>query len=117
MEVEFAYKMLLWFFVAFIALMICAVLIRAILGPRFTDRIVAVDAMCSLGTIAIVLLFYIFNDKGLLDIALVYAMVGFLAVVVLTKSYLLAYNDRISDKGQNPTLLHLPDEDSEEIFG
>jgi multicomponent Na+:H+ antiporter subunit F len=108
--------MLLWFSVAFIALMVCAILVRAILGPRFTDRIVAIDAICSLGTVLIVILSFLFDDSGLLDVALVYAMVGFLAVVVLSKSYLLPYHDRISDKGRKIASKSQSEKEAERVF-
>ena len=115
--IDSLYRSLLWFSIVFISLMLFIVLVRALLGPRFTDRIVAIDVICSLSALMIVLFAYLFDDAGLLDVALVYAMVGFLSVVVLSKSYQLPYHDRVSARAKNPTLIHLADEDEEEIYG
>jgi multicomponent Na+:H+ antiporter subunit F len=111
------YRALLWFSVMFIAVAILAVLVRSVKGPRFTDRIVAIDVICSLSAIMIILFSYLFDDTSLLDVALVYAMVGFLSVVILSRSYQLPYHDRISDTGHSPTLIHLTDEDEEDLYG
>lgn len=66
-----------------IIIFIC--LIRAVLGPRFTDRIVAAN-MIGTKTITFVAFLAVFLDEGfLIDICLIYAMLSFLAVVVLSK--------------------------------
>ena len=60
-------------------------LLRAVFGPRFTDRMVAVNCITTLVTcITAVLAFYL-NAPYLLDVALIYALLGFLANVILTR--------------------------------
>lgn len=83
--------------VVFLALAICACLLRAILGPRFTDRIVAISLICTKSIIAITVLAFLLDESFLLDVAIVYAMIGFLAVVVLSKCYLLPHRRRPVD--------------------
>ena len=60
-------------------------LIRAILGPRFTDRIVAAN-MVSTKVIAFICLLSVFlREDFLIDVGIIYAMLGFVGVVVLSK--------------------------------
>ena len=90
--IDNAYSVLLWISAVFLSVLICACLVRAILGPRFTDRIVSINVICSQTIIMIAVLSCLFRDRNLLDIAVVYAMIGFLAVVVLSKCYVTPYD-------------------------
>ena len=85
--IESAYRALVWFSVVFLSLLLCGFLIRAIIGPRFTDRVVAVNIMCAKAIIIIALLSYLLSDAALLDIAIVYSMISFVAIVVLSKCF------------------------------
>ena len=68
-----------------IALLILATLVRAVLGPRFTDRIVAVNVIGTLVIAELVLLSVRLREEFLVDIALVFALLSFLAVVVAAR--------------------------------
>ena len=69
-------------------------LIRSILGPTVTDRIVAVN-MVGTNTIAMIGVLAVRQGESYLaDIGLIYAMVSFLAVVLLTKVYMGAYREK-----------------------
>ena len=77
-----------------LAIMLIAFLIRAIIGPRIADRLVAVNMITTM-VMAIVSILAIVMDEGyLVDICLIYAMISFLAVVVLTKVYMGIYKER-----------------------
>ena len=86
---ENAYQSILWICVIFLALLLCGCLVRVIMGPRFTDRIVAINIICTKTIIIIAILSYLFSNSELLDIAIVYSMIGFLVVVVLSKCYMV----------------------------
>ena len=90
--IDSAYRMLLWISTAFLSLLLCACLVLAIIGPRFTDRIVAINLICAKGIIMISVLAYLRSDSSLLDIAVVYSMISFLVVVVLSKCYTTLHN-------------------------
>lgn len=60
-------------------------LARAILGPLFSDRIVASNLVTSLSTAFIILLSIYLDESFLLDVALVFALLGFLGTVVITR--------------------------------
>ena len=66
-----------------LALLILATLVRAVLGPRFTDRIVAVNVISTLVIAELVLLWL--REDFLVDVALVFALLSFLAVVVVSR--------------------------------
>jgi len=87
-QIEHAYQMLLWGSVIFIGILTCICFWRAYLGPRFTDRVIAINIINTKLIIMIAVLSWLRRESSLLDISIVYAMVGFLAVVVLSKCYL-----------------------------
>ncbi len=69
-------------------------LLRSILGPRVTDRLVAVNMMGTNIVCIIAILAIRLGEGYLCDISLIYAAVSFLAVVILTKVYTGAYMER-----------------------
>jgi len=75
-----------------IMLMLC--LLRAILGPRVADRVVAVNMMGTMVMVIIAILAYILKETYLVDICILYAMISFLAVIVLTKIYTGVYREK-----------------------
>jgi multicomponent Na+:H+ antiporter subunit F len=77
-----------------IGVLIIFCLIRAIQGPRVADRVVAVNMIGTMTIILIALLALWMRESYLLDVCLIYAMISFLAVVVLTKIYEGAYRER-----------------------
>lgn len=88
------YQIEFTFVLIFMAVLLFVCLIRAIKGPRVADRIIAVNMM---GTMVIVMIgvFALFMNEGyLVDICLIYAMISFLAVVVLTKVYTGVYLEK-----------------------
>ena len=88
--IENSYRVLLWIGAVMISLMICACFVRAILGPRSTDRIISINVICTKVIILIPIVAYLLAEDTLLDVAIVYGMINFLAVVVLYKCYPIA---------------------------
>ncbi len=78
----------------FLALMLFACLIRAVKGPRIADRIVAVNMMGTMVMVMIAVLSLLLKENFLVDICLIYAMVSFLAVVVISKVYMGVYREK-----------------------
>lgn len=79
---------LLIFAMLFLSVTIFFCLLRAVLGPRTTDRLVAVNIITIKGVILILLLGQFLHDNQFMDIALVYVLLSFLAVVALAKNML-----------------------------
>ena len=85
-----------WFFYGILSLqavLLIFCLIRAGKGPRIADRLVAVNMMGTLVMVMISLLAVLKNQGYLVDICLIYAMISFLAVVVLTRIYTGVYRE------------------------
>ena len=88
MTVANAYDVLFQSALVVLAVMTLLCLVRAIQGPRIADRIVSINMISTL-TIAMIAILAIRQNQGyLVDVALIYALIGFLAVVVLCKVYM-----------------------------
>ena len=68
-----------------LVLLMLALMPRVVRGPRFTDRIVAVNAINTMITASICLLSRLHRAPYLLDVALIYALLGFTGVTLLTR--------------------------------
>ena len=83
-----------WIFhivIVILAIMLLLCLLRAIIGPTIADRLVAVNMMGTMVMVIISILALLMSEGYLVDICLIYAMISFLAVVVLTKVYTGVY--------------------------
>ena len=77
-----------------IGVLLLACLIRAIKGPRVADRLIAVNMMGTMIVITICVLAFLMTEGYLVDIAMIYTMLSFLAVVLLTKVYMGIYLEK-----------------------
>lgn len=76
------------FLIGVLCVMMCVVfvcLIRAILGPRVTDRVLALNMIGTLVVMMICILSYLLEEAFLIDVAILYALLNMLVVVVLTR--------------------------------
>ncbi len=89
-----AYKIMYDIALPILGLMLIACLIKAIRGPRIADRIIAVNMMGTTVVIIICILAFVMNEGYLTDVAMIYTMLSFLAVVLLTKVYMGIYREK-----------------------
>lgn len=82
----------------FLAIILFACLIRAIMGPRVADRVIAVNMMGTVVMVMISILALLLKEGYLIDICLIYACISFLAVVVITKVYLGVFAERMIEE-------------------
>ena len=94
MSIEMAYNILLGFTLTVLTLLALACLIRCILGPRISDRVLAINQIGTITVIMVALTVLLLGEGYLADIALVYAMLSFLAVILLSKVYTGIYQER-----------------------
>lgn len=85
----------------FMAFLLFACLLRAILGPGMADRVVAVNMMGTMVIVMIAVFTLLLGEGYLADICLIYAMISFLAVVVLTKVYTGVYLEKKRQQEEN----------------
>lgn len=73
-------------------IMLC--LLRAILGPRLADRVVAVNMIGTMTITEIAMFALYLRENYLYDVCLIYAMISFLGVVLFCKVYTGVYLQR-----------------------
>ncbi len=93
-----AYQLLFTAALIFLAVMTLLCLLRAVKGPRVADRIVAVNMIGTMVMVIIAILALLLQEGYLVDICLIYAMISFLSVVVLTKVYMGVYREKQEEK-------------------
>ena len=71
--------------VILLSVLIFFCMIRAIKGPRFTDRVVAGNMISTMIIVILSILSVYMEEPFLVDVASVYAMLSFITVVVLCR--------------------------------
>ena len=94
-----AYNLLFTIALAVLGVLLFLCLLRAILGPRIADRVVGINMIGTIVIMMIAILALMLNEGYLIDIAIIYAMLSFLAVVVLAKIYIGVYLARKAKEG------------------
>lgn len=89
-----AYAVLYNITLGILGLFLLACLVRAIIGPRIADRLIAINMMGTLIVIIICVLAFLMGEGYLVDVAIIYVMLSFLAVVLLTKIYMGVYHEK-----------------------
>ena len=86
--IENAYTLL--FSVAFVVLGACLFLLilRSVKGPKLTTRVVCINMIGTTVTSVFALLAAYLREGWLYDICIVYVLISFLAVVILSKVYM-----------------------------
>ena len=75
-----------------LAIVVFGYFIRTILGPHFADRMVAVNSISTVVMLFISFIAVMQGENYIVDIALIYAVLGFVSVVILCKAYLRSHN-------------------------
>ena len=89
-----AYEVVFTVLPIILAIMVLICLIRAIKGPKIADRIVAINMMGTITMVIIAILAVKMDEGYLVDICIIYAMISFLAVTLLTKVYMGVYAEK-----------------------
>ena len=100
MELVQQFSGLFYGILSVLAVMLLLCLIRAVIGPRIADRLVAVNMITTMVTVIIAILAVLKQESYLVDICLIYAMISFLAVVVLSRIYTGVYREAKEKKGE-----------------
>lgn len=94
-----------------LALITFAFLVRSMMGPTFFDRILAVNNISTLVTIMICILAVVQQEHYLMDVAMIYSMLGFVTVIIVCKTYLRSHDK----EGQKDILHHYKKQEEEEL--
>ncbi len=68
-----------------LGVMLFLCLLRACMGPTVADRLVSINMMGTMVMVIIATLAVMMEESYLVDICIIYAMISFLAVIVLSK--------------------------------
>ncbi len=96
-----AYDVLLTVALVVLGILCFCCLIRSIIGPKIADRIVAVNMIGTMTMMMIAILAVKMQEGYLVDVALIYAMISFLAVVVLVKVYMGVFKEKEKKKEES----------------
>ena len=77
------------------AMLVVLVLMRAVIGPRVADRLMAINMVGTIGIFLMAVISVMLNEDYLLDISIIYAMISFLSVVILTKVYMGVHEENV----------------------
>ena len=113
MSIDFGYEVLCIASMTVLVALALVCLVRCIMGPRISDRVMAVNMIGTLTIIMVVVFTVYLKEAYLADIALIYAMISFLSVVVLCKVYTGIYRER---KHEQEKLKHAHIENPVEDF-
>lgn len=94
MNISDAYRFLCIVSLSALVIMIVASFVRAVKGPSIADRIVAVNMIGTQIIIMIGVVALMLGESYLTDVAMLYALISFLAVVVLCKVYMGVFLER-----------------------
>ena len=75
----------------FLAFCIVMGLVRAFTGKKPADRLVAVNMITTAVIMMTVILSVLFKESWLADIAAIYALVSFVAVIVFSRLYIVSH--------------------------
>jgi len=89
-----AYETLFTVTLSILGVLLFPCLLRAIRGPRIADRVVGINMIGTIIIMMITILSLMLEEGYLVDIAIIYAMLSFLAVVVLVKIYIGIYRSQ-----------------------
>ena len=94
MNIDAAYHMLYTVALIVFAVLIGVMLVRSVVGPRVTDRILSINmigtmVICSIGILTLHL-----EEAYLADVALIYGMISFVSVLVFATIYIPAHPGR-----------------------
>ncbi len=79
------YGLTVYVYVGLIMLGVLFSLVRFVAGPSAPDRVVATDILTTITTVVLVVLALFFKRQIYLDVALVYAVLAFTAVVAIAR--------------------------------
>ena len=77
------------------AVLVVMVLMRAVSGPRIADRLMAINMVGTIGIFLMAVVAVKLDEDYLLDVCIIYAMISFLSVVILTKVYMGVHEENV----------------------
>ena len=93
------YSVFLYAVLVVLGICILLALVRAIRGPRIADRIMGINMIGTIVSCSLAILSVWLRQSWLLDVCILYALISFLAVVVLAKVCIAAKKQEVENDG------------------
>ena len=94
MSAESAFHVLYTGALVVLAILTGIMVIRSVVGPRVTDRILSINMIGTMVVCAIAILTVLLDESYLADVALIYVMISFVSVLILAITYIPAHPRR-----------------------
>ena len=94
MDFEKIYHIVFLAALGWFSFLILLMLIRSIIGPRITDRLLCINMIGTMVICCIVILSRVLKESYLVDVGLIYAMISFVSVLILASVYIPAHSRR-----------------------
>ena len=99
--IEQCYNYLFWGALVVLAVGILAALVYIIRARLTVDRIIGINLTGTLVAIIIAILAYLLGEDYLADVAIVYVVLSFIAVMLLCRIYINLYQRKRQDKKED----------------
>ena len=99
--IEQCYNYLFWGALVVLAVGILAALVYIIRARLTVDRIIGINLTGTLVAIIIAILAYLLGEDYLADVAIVYVVLSFIAVMLLCRIYINLYQHKRQDKKED----------------
>ncbi len=111
---DLLYSILFSFALICFTILIFIYLARSIIGPTFFDRILGINNISTIIIMMCCIMAVIQGENYIVDIALIYALLGFVTIVIVSKGYLRSHKKEKSQDFSNlrkqPASRELPKE-------
>lgn len=98
---EVLYKVSINLILCYLAILTFAYLFRTIIGPSFFDRILGVNNIGTIVILMICIMSVVQQESYIVDVALIYAMLSFVTVIIVCKAYLRSHKKERSHDFKN----------------
>ena len=99
--IQQCYSYLFWGVLVALALCVVAVLVYILKAHLTVDRIIGINLTGTLVASIIAILAYLMGEDYLADVAIVYVVLSFIAVMMLCRIYINLYDRRRKEKEQH----------------
>ena len=99
--IQQCYHYLFWGALVFLGLGLLAVMVYIIRARLTVDRIIGINLIGTLVVIVICALTYLLGEDYLADIAVIYVVMSFIAVMMLCRIYINLYQRKRQDKKED----------------
>lgn len=99
--IQQCYHYLFWGALVFLGLSLLAVMVYIIRARLTSDRIIGINLTGTLVAIIIAILAYLLGEDYLADVAIVYVVLSFIAVMLLCRIYINLYQHKRQDKEED----------------